>query len=243
METLNNKSLDVKKIQLSAIILLCLFPFIHIIETLCYISGIIDSPNNIIPQTIIHIVSLVDAVCVLTAYLLLTQITSNFPTRLTIKNVGIFLFIIHLLSIGYNIYLQNCDIHSISIILRGSIPSLFFILKTFPLLYLFGVISRNNPECRQAKNAILINVVMAQIAPSIMKQVCFGDINIIRLSALLSSLFTILSIYMLFTSDVFNGKISLEASPKGAYRFWNKYMTWYFIAFITGTILLAITAF
>ena len=242
METLYNKSLDVKKIQLSAIILLCLFPFIQIIETLCNISGIIDK-DIIVPQTITHIGSLVNAICGLTAYLLLTRITSNLPTRLTIKNVGIFLFIVHLLSLAYNIYLQNSDIHSITPILRSSISSIFFILKITPILYLCGVISRNNSGCRQAKNAITIYVVMAQIVPTIMRQVCLADINIIQLSAFLSSLFTILSIYMLFTSDVFNGQISHEAAPKGAYRFWNKYMGWYFIAFIIGTILLAMMAF
>ena len=243
METSYNKSLDVKKIQLSAIILLCLFPFIQAIATLCNTLGIIDGQNPIAPQTIIHIGSLINAICGLTAYLLLTRITSNLPTRLTIKNVGIFLFIVYLLSIAYNIYLQNSDIHTITPILRSSISSTFFILKITPILYLCGVISRNNPECRQAKNAITIYVVMAQIVPTIMRQVCLTDINIIQLSAFLTSLFTILSIYMLFTSDVFNGKISHEAAPKGAYRFWNKYMGWYFIALIIGTILLAIIAF
>jgi len=237
------KSLDIRKIQLSAIILFCLFPIVQFIGNLCNILGLIDTPNMIVPQTVIHIASLADAICILAAYLFLTRITSNFPTRLTIKNVGIFLFIVHLLSFAYNIYLQNSDIHSITPILQSSISAIFSILKTAPILYLFGIIARNNPDCRQAKNAITVNVIMAQIVPAIMYQVSLGDSNIILLSSLLSSLFTILSAYMLFTSDVFNGQISHEAAPKGAYRFWNKYMGWYFIAFIIGTILLAMMAF
>ena len=42
--------------------------------------------------------------------------------------------------------------------------------------------------------------------------------------------------YILFTSNVFNGQSNVEPAPKGAYRFWNKYFTWFIITMFATVI-------
>ena len=171
---------------------------------------------------------------------MLSRVAANLPTHNVMKHVGIFVFVVSLLSVAFDFYRMNSEVSTMEF---TSYNAVFFILKTAPLLYLFGVIVRNNPACRKAKVAINMLYIIAfivfflasQVVPQSMYYAGREMLNIFQCLAYL------VCTYALFTSDVFGGQTDYEPASKGAYRFWNKYFTWYIVAIFGSVLLLAIS--
>lgn len=164
------------------------------------------------------------AVCSLMAYLLLSRIANNLPTRNVTKYVGVILCVIAILSFIFSLYRNSYEVTPTQLIF---FKALFGLLKTVLSLYLLGVIVRNNSNCSRAKriiNVYFIVVVIGGIfAPSLLPS------EGLKVASILIDLTSIVCTYILFSSDVFSGATNHEPAPKGAYRFWNKYFAWYII--------------
>ena len=232
-------NLSVKHTQLLAYILFILSSLTAVFLIGAGKFGILIAQD--IPKEVGHFNRFFFAVCSLASYLVLSQITANLATRKVIKNVGIFLFIIEILSAIFNMYNMNNELSSVAF---SCYNAFFFVMKSAPILYLWGVIVRNNPDCKRAK--VAINVMFAicflfiYIAPQAMILIAPNNINDLEFLDVIQCLTYISCSYVLYTSEVFNGEISKEAAPKGAYRFWNKYFTWFIIVLFAMPILLII---
>lgn len=180
------------------------------------------------------------AVCSLVAYLILSKIAVNIPTRNIMKYVGIFLFVVAILSVAFRCYRIN---HELSSLEYSVFNALFFVLKTPVFLYLFGVIVRNNSTCRKAISAINVIYWVTFIGVFVLSQIMIPLFNFkagLDLLEIIQCLTWMACSYVLFTSDVFSGHVNTDPSPKGSYRFWNKYFTWYLITMFGTVILMAI---
>jgi len=182
------------------------------------------------------------AVCSLVAYLLLGRIASSPVTGNVVRWVGIFLFLLELCDIGFHAYKEAYGMGTMAYSLSSG---LFMLLEVFSTFYMFGVIVRNNPSCRRAVCAITVNVlgahilfiILSQTLPLLVNQVHWAYIQFVDVVKVLIVLGTY---YALFTSEVFGGKKSAFQAPEGAYRFWNKYLTWFVITVIGMPVLLAL---
>lgn len=195
-----------------------------------------------IPITASIIYRLFDVTTCFIAYRLAYNITSNLATRKVIKYVGIILPLIGLYSVSIIFYGMY---HEIAPTTHSLLNSFSFFIKTGTFLYMFGIIVRNNPDCKKAKQAITINVlcqilslVSVQALPLYTEPTQMTLIGAII--QIIANLVDISTLYLLFTSEIFNGKLNHEPAPKGAYRFWNKYFTWYIITTFGFTFLLVI---
>lgn len=238
MEKNTPMNLSVRNTQLTGFTLFNLSTLAGIIFTLSGLMGILTV--NDIPQWVGIFNETLFAVCSLVAYLMLSRIAANVATRNVMKHVGIFLFIVALFSVAFRYYRTHHELGSIE---YSVFNALFFLLKAAPVLYLFGAIVRNNPACRKAKLSIHAIYAVAFICQFITVSIMLPVFHFpagLGLFDILSSLVWIAGSYALFTSDVFGGQADSSPAPKGAYRFWNKYMTWYVVTMLGSTILMAI---
>lgn len=237
MEKKTFMNLSVRNTQLVGYALFNLSSFVAIILVLLELSGLLT--NKDILQWVNVFNGIFFALCSFVAYLMLSQVAANLPTRNVMKQVGIFVFVVSLFSVAFDFYQMNNEINTMLFTISNAI---FFILKTAPLLYLFGVIVRNNPACRKAKVAInvlyfiafIVMFLASQVVPLFMSHVGLEMLNILQCLAYL------VCTYVLFTSDVFGGQTDYEPASKGAYRFWNKYFTMYIVTIFGSALLLAL---
>lgn len=238
MEKNTPMNLSVRNTQLTGFTLFSLSTLAGIIFTLSGLMGILTV--NDIPQWVGYFNETLFAVCSLVAYLMLSRIAANVATRNVMKHVGIFLFIVALFSVAFRYYRTHYELGSIE---YSVFNALFFLLKAAPVLYLFGAIVRNNPDCRKAKLSIHAIYAVAFICQYLVASLvipafqCWAGLEVMDM---VSEAAWIAGSYALFTSDVFGGQADNSPAPKGAYRFWNKYMTWYVVTMLGSTILMAI---
>ena len=235
MEKQTFMNLTIRNTQLMAY---ALFNFSNIIGIVLTMFGLF---KVLTPQDIPLWVSICNGVfwgvCNLLAYLLLSRISTNLPTRNVVKWIGVILFVVALLSIVFDVYRTSYELSSLEL---SSVNAIFFILKTVSLLYLFGAIVRNNSTCKRAKVAVNVLFVIAfvgvyfasQIIPLVISHEGLEILNIIQ------SLTYLVCTYFLFTSDVFDGQTNNEPIPVGAYRFWNRYFTWYIVTIMCSAFFL-----
>jgi hypothetical protein len=238
MEKNTFMNLSVRNSQLVGYALLNLSSLMGVFFTLLGLVGVLTADD--IPHWVGVFNESLFAVCNLVAYLVLGKIAVNLPTRNVMKHVGIFLFFVAILSVAFRCYRIN---HELSPMEFSVFNALFFVLETPVFLYLFGVIVRNNPTCQNAKLAINVIYWVSFISASILLQIIVPLFNFrvgLDLLDIIKCLTWMACSYVLFTSEVFSGQINTDPAPKGAYRFWNKYLTWYLVTILGSTILMTI---
>ena len=229
-------NLSVGNTQLVGYTLFNLSGLVGIILTLLGLMGVLTVDD--IPQWIGVFNESFFAVCYLVSYLMLSKIAANLPTRNVMKYVGVFLFVVAIFSVVFRCYHNN---HELSPMELSVFNALFFALKVSPLLYLFGVIVRNNSTCRKAILSINVIYAVSFVCVYLFSAIVLPIFQFKAGPALLDilqGLVWIVYSYVLFTSEVFGGQMNTEPAPKGAYRFWNKYFTWYIITMLGSAILM-----
>lgn len=229
---------SVRKTQLAAYML---NNFSNLILTVIIVLGLLGVLKaSDIPQWATLFNGTVFSLTELVSFLLLSRISANVATRNVVKYAGIFGFVGCMLTVAFNFYRFNYEISTITFTCCNAF---LFIAKLAPMLYLFGSIVRNNPECRIARTAIntlyivvyVLIYIGSNIAIPLMKTHVFLDVlELVKYAVWMAST------YVLFTSSVFEGQTSTEPAPKGAYRFWNKYFTWYIVTMFATAIIMVI---
>jgi hypothetical protein len=236
MEKNTLMNLSVRHSQLASFALFNLSGLTAIILILLGLAGVLTA--NDIPQWVGYFNETFFAMCSLVAYLMLSRIAANLPTSKGMKYVGVFLFIVALLSVAFRYYRTHYELSTLEF---SGFNALFFLLKTAPILYLFGAIVRNNPDCRKAKLSIHAMYAVAFIGQYIVASLVIPALQWwagLEIIDMVSGIAWIAGSYVLFTSDAFSGQADSSPTQKGAYRFWNKYMTWYIITMLGSTFLL-----
>lgn len=231
---------NVRGTQIKAFVLHNLSGLAYIVFTLVGMWGILKAED--IPQWVTLFNGTLFSVCGLVAFLMLSRISANVATRNAVKYAGICWFVASVLSDVFHFYNFGIDVASP---LYSYINSLLYIFKTGSYLYLFGCIVRNNPDCRKAKWAINVFFILGFVGTyviSVLSIPVFKSYVLANVVDFVNQFVCFACTYVLFTSDVFNGQTSDEPAPKGAYRFWNKYFTWYVVT-LFGTVFLLIALF
>lgn len=217
----------VRKTQLTAYMLNNFSCLVLIVLVILGLLGVMKASD--IPQWVTLFNGIVFSFTGLVSYLLLSRISANVSTRNVVKYAGIFWFVGNMLAVTFDYYRFNYEVSTIAF---SCCNAILFIVKTASMLYLFGCIVRNNPDCRSARTSInllyivtflLMYVGSALAVPLLKTSVSLDVLELIKCVVWMAGT------YILFTSSVFNGQSNVEPAPQGAYRFWNKYFTWFIV--------------
>lgn len=232
------ESHGVRNTQLAAYILNNVSCLVLIVLVILGLLGVMKASD--IPQWVTLFNGTVFSFTGLVSYLLLSRIAANVATRNVVKYAGIFWFVGNMMAVAFDYYRFNYEVSTIAF---SCCNAILFIVKTASMLYLFGCIVRNNPDCRSARTAInllyIVTFLLMYVGSAIAVPLLKTSVSL-DLLELIKCVVWIIGSYILFTSSVFNGQTSVEPAPKGAYRFWNKYFTWYIVTMFATVIAIVI---
>ena len=223
-----------RKTQLTAYMLNNFSCLVLIVLVILGLLGVMKASD--IPQWVTLFNGIVFSFTGLVSYLLLSRISANVSTRNVVKYAGIFFFVGNMLTVAFDYYKFNYEVSDFAF---SCCNAFLFIVKLVPMLYLFGSIVRNNPNCQNARRAINLLYIVTYVfmfvgsnfaVPLLKTYVAFDVLELIKYVVWMAGT------YILFTSSVFNGQSNVEPAPQGAYRFWNKYFTWFIVTMFATVI-------
>lgn len=162
------------------------------------------------------------------ALILLSKMAEKMATAIVLRRTAIGILLLTLVNLGIQYYKNEYPVSSIT---ASLIPSLFFLVKTVLYLYLYGVIYRNNSEEKKGRQALMGMFIVSYVVSTLWQAIFMLHFNlqVLAIGNLVISLFSLFFGYRFFTSAIFSGKKNCEPSPKGTYKFWNKFFTLYLV--------------
>ena len=191
--------------------------------------------NNITPAYFVY--QIIAIVTLTTSYILLSKMAAKQATAIVLRRTAIGILLLTLANLGIEYYKNEYPVSNIT---ASLIPSLVFLVKTVLYLYLYGVIYRNNSEDKKGRQALMGMFVISYIVSTLWSAALplHFNMQIFSVGQTLFSLAYIFFTYCFFTSPIFSGEKNYEPSPKGTYKFWNKFFTLYLALGIGGMLLL-----
>lgn len=165
------------------------------------------------------------AIVTLTAsYILLSKIAAKQATTIVLRRIAIAIMLLVMANLAFTYYR---DFHHVTNLAAHGSSALFFLAKTALYLYLYGVIYRNNSEDKKGRQALMGMFLISYVIEMLWSLLFRLHYNIILDTAggVVCELAMLFFTYRFFTSDIFSGEKSSEPTPKGTYKFWNKFFT------------------
>ena len=137
-----------------------------------------------------------------------------------------------------------CLITALPSVLCNEKPLLYafsYLIETLTILYMLGVVTRNNTLERKTKCAINIYFVVILFVSEVVNVLC-AIFEILPYYKLAEELTALVLLHTIISSNIFNGEKELTPAAKGAYKFWNKYMKIWVIAHLAAIVMLIIGA-
>lgn len=212
---------------------------VNLINNLCKIFGC-NNLLNIDWNTPAYYVYQTTVALTLTASLiLLSKLAAKPATTIVLRRVALPIMAIGLLFVYFEFYKYNNKVLNITAV---GVRSLFYIVKVVILLYLYGVIYRENKEDKEGCKALFGYFWVSYIITWLVGNsfIFIQSIEVIYVLNIILSLTYLFFVYKFLTSAIFCGEKSCEPIEKGAFKFWNKFFKLWLIFFFGGSLLFAI---
>ena len=180
------------------------------------------------------------AIVTLTAsYILLSKLATKQATSIVLRRIAIAVMLLVMTNLAFTYYK---DINHVSNLAAQGTSSLFFWVKTGFYLYLYGVIYRNNSEDKKGRKALMGMFFTTYILQMLWYQsfVLHGSIFLNTAGGVVCDWVALFFAYRFFTSSIFSGNRNSEPTPKGTYKFWNKFFTLWIILILGGSLVITI---
>ena len=240
MENTASCKCNVRHFQWLALALWVWPELVNLINNLCKLFGCNNLLNLDWNTPAYYVYQTTVALTITASLILLSKLAAKPATTIVLRRVALPIMAIGLLSVYFEFYKLNIGISS-NITVRG-VLSLIFLTKTTMLLYIFGVIDRENKEhkegCRALYGYFLVSYIITWLVGN--SFMFIQSIEVIYVLKIILSLTSLFFVYKFLTSAIFCGEKSFEPIEKGAFKFWNKFFTQFIIIFFGGILLLGI---
>lgn len=233
MNMMNNET--IKRFQLSAF---AFFAFTNVFAIVGFILRFWDI--EIVPSEFFGggefgavLFNLILLITTLNAYIILCIIAANRATRNIVMITAFIMFVVGLLRNIVPLVFSEIPVSNIfATLTRSSL----YLLSSLVVLYMFGGIERNNPNCKQAQKAMLTMFWICTILPMFMNHLMVYLITesyaLYNLYHIFLQLVSLGGFYFLATSSVFAGRTDNNPAPQGAYKIWNRYFKYYLLSYL-----------
>ena len=237
MESTNNIPAAIKKVQLLAFMLYSWTCIGSLFNSGCVLFG---HPENMLFRNIdlpYFFYQLAAIVTLTASYILLSKIATKQATTIVLRRIAIAIMLLVMANLAFTYYK---NFHETTNLAAQGFSSLFFLAKTVIYLYLYGVIYRNNSEDKKGRQALMGMFLTSYVIESLWYHlfILHGNILLNTAGGVVCELVALFFVYRFFTSDIFSGKKSSEPTPKGTYKFWNKFFTLWLVLGIGGMIVI-----
>ena len=173
------------------------------------------------------------------ALLLLSKMAAKPATTIVLRRMALPVLALGFFSIGFDFYRFHNEASNIT---ATGLLSLIFIIKTVIWLYIFGVIYRENQECKEGCKALYGYFVVGYILTWLVGNsfMFIQNIAVMNVVNIILNLACLFFLCKFLTSAIFSGEKSCEPIAEGAFKFWNKFFKLWLIFFFGGSLLFAI---
>ena len=239
MENTASCKCNVRHFQWLALALWVWPELVNLINNLCKFFGGNNLLNLDWNTPAYYVYQTTVALTITASLILLSKLAAKPATTIVLRRVALPIMAIGLLSVYFDFYKYNNEVLSITAV--GG-RSLFYIVKVVILLYLYGVIYRENKEDKEGCKALFGYFWVSYIITWLVGNsfIFIQSIEVIYVLNIILSLTYLFFVYKFLTSAIFCGEKSCEPIEKGAFKFWNKFFTLWLIFFFGGSLLLGI---
>lgn len=233
-------TLTIKRMQWLAFILLAFTDVRIILSTVCQqVPSLASKFPFLVSRLGMSVMLLLGTIFALIANIILSRISSNRATSKMMLYSGIFFFVVGIIRVAYSVisnYTQSVEIMRMFLF---NLSILYFLIVVVRM-YMFGVISRSNPQC-----TILDKVLWIWTAIMIMDwfvdykilgielfDKCFSIYNIV------SCLLFIVVQYIFISKTVFDGIMDNSPAPAKTYSAISKYMVVWLVCWLVYILIL-----
>lgn len=239
MENTASCKCNVRHFQWLALALWVWPELVNLINNLCKFFGGNNLLNLDWNTPAYYVYQTTVALTITASLILLSKLAAKPATTIVLRRVALPIMAIGLLSVYFDFYKYNNEVLSITAV--GG-RSLFYIVKVVILLYLYGVIYRENKEDKEGCKALFGYFWVSYIITWLVGNsfIFIQSIEVIYVLNIILSLTYLFFVYKFLTSAIFCGEKSCEPIEKGAFKFWNKFFKLWLIFFFGGSLLLGI---
>jgi hypothetical protein len=239
MENTASCKCNVRHFQWLALALWVWPELVNLINNLCKLFGCNNLLNMDWNTPAYYVYQTTVALTITASLILLSKLAAKPATTIVLRRVALPIMAIGLLSVYFDFYKYNNEVLSITAV--GG-RSLFYIVKVVILLYLYGVIYRENKEDKEGCKALFGYFWVSYIITWLVGNsfIFIQSIEVIYVLNIILSLTYLFFVYKFLTSAIFCGEKSCEPIEKGAFKFWNKFFKLWLIFFFGGSLLLGI---
>lgn len=206
---------------------------VNLINNLCKLFGCNNLLNMDWNTPAYYVYQTTVALTITASLILLSKLAAKPATTIVLRRVALPIMAIGLLSVYFD------EVLNIPVV---GVLSLFYIVKVVILLYIFGVIDRENKEHKEGCLALygyfLVRYIITWLVGN--SFIFIQSIEVIYVLNIILSLTSLFFVYKFLTSAIFCGEKSCEPIEKGAFKFWNKFFKLWLIFFFGGSLLLCI---
>lgn len=239
MENTASCKCNVRHFQWLALALWVWPELVNLINNLCKFFGGNNLLNLDWNTPAYYVYQTTVALTITASLILLSKLAAKPATTIVLRRVALPIMAIGLLSVYFDFYKYNNEVLSITAV--GG-RSLFYIVKVVILLYLYGVIYRENKEdkegCKALNGYFWVSYIITWLVGN--SFIFIQSIEVIYVLNIILSLTYLFFVYKFLTSAIFCGEKSCEPIEKGAFKFWNKFFKLWLIFFFGGSLLLGI---
>lgn len=239
MENTVSCKCNVRHFQWLALALWVWPELVNLINNLCKLFGCNNLLNMDWNTPAYYVYQTTVALTITASLILLSKLAAKPATTIVLRRVALPIMAIGLLSVYFEFYKYNNEVLNIPAV---GVRSLFYIVKVVILLYLYGVIYRENKEDKEGCKALFGYFWVSYIITWLVGNsfIFIQSIEVIYVLNIILSLTYLFFVYKFLTSAIFCGEKSCEPIEKGAFKFWNKFFKLWLIFFFGGSLLLGI---
>ena len=212
---------------------------VNLINNLCKIFGCNNLLNMDWNTPAYYVYQTTVALTLTASLILLSKLAAKPATTIVLRRVALPILAIGLLFVYFEFYKYNNKVLNITSV---GVRSLFYIVKVVILLYLYGVIYRENKEDKEGCKALFGYFWVSYIITWLVGNsfIFIQSIEVIYVLNIILSLTYLFFVCKFLTSAIFCGEKSCEPIEKGAFKFWNKFFKLWLIFFFGCSLLFAI---
>lgn len=239
MENTVSCKCNVRHFQWLALALWVWPELVNLINNLCKLFGCNNLLNMDWNTPAYYVYQTTVALTITASLILLSKLAAKPATTIVLRRVALPIMAIGLLSVYFEFYKYNNEVLNIPAV---GVRSLFYIVKVVILLYLYGVIYRENKEDKEGCKALFGYFWVSYIITWLVGNsfIFIQSIEVIYVLNIILSLTYLFFVYKFLTSAIFCGEKSCEPIEKGAFKFWNKFFKLWLIFFFGCSLLFAI---
>ena len=212
---------------------------VNLINNLCKIFGCNNLLNMDWNTPAYYVYQTTVALTLTASLILLSKLAAKPATTIVLRRVALPILAIGLLFVYFEFYKYNNKVLNITSV---GVRSLIYIVKVVILLYLYGVIYRENKEDKEGCKALFGYFWVSYIITWLVGNsfIFIQSIEVIYVLNIILSLTYLFFVCKFLTSAIFCGEKSCEPIEKGAFKFWNKFFKLWLIFFFGCSLLFAI---